>query len=415
MILFLIAWRNLWRNKLRTLLTALTVALGLALLLISLGLGDGAHKQMIESAVRMGSGHVVIQSSGYQQRGGLERALTSDQVDQVLQWLEQARAEGVPILATSQRTFASGLASSADGSAGVQIIGVQPSVEKSASLFPDRLAEGEFLHDSDENRVLVGRGVARKLELGLGGRMVLMAQAAGTSEIQSRLVRVQGILETGQEELDQILVLAPLATCQEFFHLPGRLHQVAVLLDDYGYSEELARQGGQALAGLEVLSWRSALPELDDFIRVDDGGNYVFYTFLFLLIGFMVLNTLLMSVLERRREFSLLDALGLPAARRFILVLLEALFIALLASLAGFALAYPLHLYFERHGLPLDAFNMSEFSAAGVAFEPVMYSDLSVWRILQSVTAIVAMTLLLSFFPALRAARQGNVKLLGSE
>ncbi|MEE8585247.1 MAG: FtsX-like permease family protein, partial [Acidobacteriota bacterium] len=198
-------------------------------------------------------------------------------------------------------------------------------------------------------------------------------------------------------------------------HLQGRLHQVAVLLDDSGLSEELAEQGQQALTGLEVLSWRRALPELDDFIRVDDGANYVFHTFLFLLIGFMVLNTLLMSVLERRREFSLLDALGFAASRRFALVLLEAFFIALLASLGGFAMAYPLHLYLERHGLPLDAFNMSEFSAAGVAFEPVMYSDLSAWRILQSVTAIMAMTLLLALLPALRAARRGNVKLLGSD
>ena len=64
-IVWKIAWRNLWRKPRRTILTVITISLGLALLLISLGLGDGSHNQMIESAVHMGSGHVLVQQKGY--------------------------------------------------------------------------------------------------------------------------------------------------------------------------------------------------------------------------------------------------------------------------------------------------------------------------------------------------------------
>ncbi|HSR68082.1 MAG TPA: ABC transporter permease [Acidobacteriota bacterium] len=444
-----IAWRNLWRNTRRTLLTALTVALGLALLLVSLGLGDGAHQQMIESAVRMGSGHVLVQADGYQAIGGIERTLREAEADEARRRIEAAG--DFPVTAVTTRIFASGLASSADGSTGVQIIGVEPGGERAGSNFPKKIIEGQFLDEGDDNLVVIGRGVARKLELEVGDKLVLMAQAADTSEVQSRLVRVKGILGTGQDQYDQIIVLLPLSEAQRFFNLPGQVHQLAVILESSHTSEELARALRQSLAsdrqaaeqpsagsppttasaatqeqldaegfrrgGVEVLNWRQALPELEEFIRVDDGGNYVFHVFLFLLIGFMVLNTLLMSVLERRREFTLLSALGLPPAQRFTMVLLEAALIGALASAAGLALGWSAHKYFEVYGLPLAALMDIEEGAtvAGVAFDPVMYSYLSPERIFLSILWIFVMTLILAVMPAWRAARAADVQLLGRD
>ncbi|HSR50524.1 MAG TPA: ABC transporter permease [Acidobacteriota bacterium] len=442
-----IAWRNLWRNTRRTLLTALTVSLGLALLLVSLGLGDGAHQQMIESAVRMGSGHVIVQADGYQAVGGIERTLSQAEVDRARRQIKQAG--DFPVVGVTTRIFASGLASSADGSTGVQIIGVEPQGERDSSDFPDKIVEGQFLAPGDESRVVIGRGVARKLELDVGDKLVLMAQAAHTSDVQSRLVRVKGILGTGQDEFDQIIVLLPLSEAQRFFNLPGQVHQLAVVLESSHTSEELAQDLRQALTGhrraqsprptapqvaaaagpqedrdaegyrrdgVEVLQWRQALPELQEFIRVDDGGNYVFHVFLFLLIGFMVLNTLLMSVLERRREFTLLSALGLPPAQRFAMVLFEAALIGALASAAGLALGWSAHKYFEVYGLPLDALmDMEGATVAGVAFDPVMHSYLSAERILWSIFWIFLMTLVLALMPAWRAARAADVQLLGRD
>ncbi len=412
-ILITIAWRNLWRNTRRTVLTAVTVALGLALLLIFLGLGDGGHKQMIESAVRMGAGNVVIQSLGYQQFGGLERTLDEEQRRAVLRWLSREK-DGFSIEQVVSRTFSSALASSADGAAGVQIIGIEPGPETSASRFVDKVDDGEFLTDGDRNEALIGTGVARKLELEIGDKLVLMAQGVGTSEIQSRLVRVKGILRTGQDEFDQILVLLPLGTSQEFLNLTGRVHHVAVVLENFEESEALAKLGKTAFGQLEVLSWQEALPDLRDFIVVDDGGNYVFHLFLFLLIGFMVLETLLMSVLERQREFSLLDALGLSPPARFVMVLLEAFFIAVLSSALGLALGYAGHYYLATRGLPLNVFDLGEATIVGVAFDPIMRSYLTGARVVQAIAVVFGLTLVLSFFPAWKAARKGEVGILGS-
>ncbi|MEE8348573.1 MAG: ABC transporter permease [Acidobacteriota bacterium] len=412
LIVLKIAWRNLWRKPLRTLLTVVTISLGLAVLLIFLGIGDGGHYQMIESAVRMGAGHVVIQKRDYYARGGIDRFLDRTEKKRAQEWVREME-ELFPIQYALSRTYASGLASSADGSAGVLMIGIQPKSEREASRFDDKLIQGEFLDATSHNQVILGEGVARKLALEVGEKLVLMAQAAGSPEIQSLLVRVKGILRTGLEDSDQTLILLPLATAQSFLNLGEGIHQIALLMDNSGPSFEVAAKGKERLPSMEVLSWSETMPELVDFIRIDDGGNYIMNIVLFLLIAFTVLNTLLMSVLERGREFALLHALGLTPNKRFFMVLFEATFIAALSALLGFGIGYGAHLYLHIHGLPLDLFYSGDLSVAGVTFDPVIYSDLSAARILSSLALVFLLTLVLALVPARRAARSGDIHLLG--
>ena len=414
-IILKLAWRNLGRNRRRTVLTVVTVALGLALLLVTLGLGDGSHLQMIDNAVRMGSGHVLIQSRGYHVHGGVQRVLEEGTRSRVRDWIGQVGHDS-PVRTVVERVFASGLASSADGSTGVRIIGAQPGPEHEASKFDDKLVEGEFLRSGARDQAVVGAGVARKLRIGLGAKFVVLSQASGSSELQSRLLRVRGILQTGLEDLDQRLVIIPLDVAQELLLLPGRVHQVAVFLEDVEAAGALARLGRTVLPGsTEALDWADAMPELTEFIRLDDAGNYLFNGIFLILIAFVVLNTLLMSALERKREYALLDALGLSPAGRFFMMFTEAVLLALLSTAAGLALGYGAHLYLESAGLPLETFYEGEgdLSAAGAVMDPVLYSRLSAGRLVASAAVIMMLTMVLALVPAWRAGRRVSVQLLG--
>lgn len=414
-IILKLAWRNLGRNRRRTVLTAGTVALGLALLLVTFGLGDGSHLQMIDNAVRMGSGHVLIQRQGYHDHGGVQRALATESLSRVRTWFEQEVFDG-SVQSLVERVFSTGLASSADGSTAVRIIGSQPGPENEASKFGERLVAGEFLSSGAGDQAVVGAGVARKLRVGLGSKFVVLSQASGSAELQSRLLRVHGILRTGMDELDQRLVIIPLAAAQELLLLPGQVHQVAVFVEDVEGAHGLARRGRMDLpASAEVLDWAEAMPELIEFIRMDNAGNYLFNGIFLLLIAFVVLNTLMMSALERRREYALLDALGLSPAGRFFMMFTEAVLLALFSTAAGLALGYGAHLYLESQGLPLDAFYEGEgdLSAAGAVMDPVLYSRLSAERLLVSASIIMFMTMILALVPAWRAGRRVSVQLLG--
>ncbi|MFB3906248.1 MAG: ABC transporter permease [Acidobacteriota bacterium] len=412
-IILTIAWRNLWRNRRRTVLTAGTVSLGLGLLLVFLGIGDGSHRQMIQGAVHLGAAHVAVQAPGYQTRGGIEQTLSRAQVQCVSSWVQSNR-QVLGVAFVLPRVFASGLASSADGATGVRLVGLEPGPEKEASSFDEKLVRGHFLTSTEESGAVIGEGVARKLELEPGEKFVLMAQAAGSAEIQSLLLRVAGIMRTGLEDFDQATVLMPLSTAQQLLRLGSSVHQVAIMLNQLDKSEEVAQLGkAQFSPDAEVLSWLELMPELRDFIRIDDGGSYVFNSLFFMIIAFLVANTLLMSVLERTHEFALLDALGFTPTRRFFLVIVEASWIAILSVAAGTALGYAGHLYFHHKGLPLDLFYSSDVSAGGAVIDPVIYSYLAWTRIAGAASLVFALTFLLALLPAWRGAKGQDAHLLG--
>jgi ABC-type lipoprotein release transport system permease subunit len=259
---------------------------------------------------------------------------------------------------------------------------------------------------------VIGRGVARVLRARPGGRVVVMAQGAGEGEIRSALFRVAGILETGLEEVDEALALAPLASVQDLLALGGGVHQVALILADQDQAAAVARAAARAFPELEALTWADADPQLAAFIKIDDGGTYVFDAIFFVLIGFMLLNTLLMAVLERRREIALLGALGLGAGRRLAMVLLEALMLGTVGIAAGLALGLAGHAYFAGHGLPLAWFTSQSFEAAGVMLDPVWYSVLTPARVGGAAGLVFVLTLTLSLIPARHAARPVDPNLL---
>jgi ABC-type lipoprotein release transport system permease subunit len=403
-----LAWRNLWRHPWRTILTGSGVALGLGLLLTMLGLGDGSHLQMIDAAVGMGSGHVLVQARGYQARRGVELAIPEDVARRVADW---ARRQD-DVVAVVPRAFASALLSSADGAVGAMLIGVDPPAEAPVSRFAARVREGRFVAAGDRGTAVVGSGVARVLHAGVGSRVVVMAQGAGERDVRSSLLRVVGVAHTGLDEIDRSLLLVPLGSAQELLALGGGVHQVALILRDQARSAPRAAAAGRVFPELEALTWADADPDVDTAIRLDDGGHYLFNAIFFVIIGFMVLNTLLMSVLERRRELALLGALGLTPARRWLMVMLEAAMLAGLAIVAGVALGAGVNAYFHVHGLPLAWFTDQPFESGGVLLDPVMYAHLTMRRVAGSAALVLALTVVLSLVAARHAARPVDPGLL---
>ncbi len=413
-LLLKMAWRNLWRSSRRTVLTASSMALGLALLLVFLGLGDGSHHQMIDAAVRLGSGHVVVQARGYQERRSVELTVGASTVAAVEEWasgaLDGASRIGLPV----RRVFGSGLLSSADGSSGVRVVGVEPDREATCSLFASKLTSGVFLKEGDLRGALLGQGLSRKLKARLGSRLVVMAQPAESTEFSSMMLRVRGVLRTGVDAFDESLLMTTLPAAQSLYGLADRVHQVAVILEHESLSGAWASNAREALPGVDVLSWDQADTEMARYVELDDAGNYLYNGIFFLVIAFMIFNTLLMSVLERRREFALLQALGVTPVAMFCLVMFEGVILALLGILAGLALGWPGHLYFKIYGLPLSVFTEQEFSVAGVVMDPILRSELSAGRVAGSMLVLLTLTCCLAIIPAWKAAARMDPKVLRS-
>jgi ABC-type lipoprotein release transport system permease subunit len=415
LLLVKIGWRNLWRNPRGTLLTALALGLGLTLLLISLGLLDGSHEQLVRNGVRFGTGHVVIQAQGYQETGSLELLLPARVVSTAGEFLHTESLKHV-LRGVSPRLLASGLLSSAANASGVSMMGVIPKEERAVSLIPQRIVEGKYLNDEQQSGVVIGADLARKLAVKIGAKVVLMTQAvppsdteatdAGGGEMQSTLLRVSGIFRTGIQAVDAHVIQVPLPEAQALLGVTDRVTQVAVLLEREGDSLLVARSLRKQLTGVpvEILPWRESMPALAQLFVLDDAFNYVMNGVVLAMVGLGILNTILMRVLGRRYEFGLCSALGLRPAQLGVMVIGESLALTAISLTLGLVLGLSANRYFTTAGLDLRWFFHSSLPTA-LVFDPIIYSRLSLTRIASSVGIVFLMATIISFYPALKAAR----------
>jgi len=413
LLLAKIGWRNLWRNPRGTLLTALALGLGLTLLLVSLGLLDGGHEQMVANGVRFGAGHVVIQAKGYQDSGSQELSLPSGVVSATREFL-QSDAMNRAVAGVSPRLLASGLLTSSVNADGVRVMGVVPKDERAVSLIPQRMVQGTYLADDQKTGVVLGVDLARKLGVKIGAKLVLMTQAvpqaaaASTDggEMQSTLLRVTGIFRTGIQAIDSHVVQVPLPEVQTLLGAPDGVNQIAVLLEREGDSLVVAQGLRKALASapVEILPWREAMPTLAQLFVLDDAFNYVMNGVVLAMVGLGILNTVLMRVLQRRFEFGLCSALGLRPMQLGLMIVGESLALTSISLAFGLVLGLSLQHFFATHGLDLRWFFKSSPPPA-LVFDPIIYARLSPMRIVSSIVIVFLTATIISIYPALKAAR----------
>jgi putative ABC transport system permease protein len=416
LLLVKISWRNLWRNPRGTALTALALGLGLALLLISLGLLDGGHEQTIADGVRFGPGHVVIQAKGYQDSSSDELLLPAEVVTKVQAFLQTAEMKKI-VRGVSPRLLATGLLSSSANSSGVRITGVIPQDEPAVSLIPERMVEGAYISSDKLSGVVIGDELARKLEVKVGSRVVLMTQAlrqptnatksgAGNA-MQSTLLRVSGIFRTGLQAVDANIIQVPLPAAQTLLGVAdGQVTQIALLLKQEGESPLVAAALRKQLVGdpVEVLTWRQSIPMLAQILGLDHAFNYIMNGVVLAMVGLGILNTILMRVLERRYEFGVCKALGLRPRQLAVMIVGESLALTAISLTLGLVLGLSVEHYFATSGLDLRWIFKAGLPPA-LVFDPILYSRLSSNRIVWSVSIVFAMATIISFYPAFKAAR----------
>ncbi len=408
LLLLRLSLRNTWRQARRSALTASAMTLGLALLMISRAIADGGHDQWIDDGVRLASGHVALQSPGFQASGSLSDRLEPAAVARA-EAAVRADAVAPLVRATAPRLQVSGLASSPGAAVPVAVQGVDPVREAAFSRLQEQLVEGQYLRGDDRLQAYVGIRLAERLGLRVGSRLVLTAQGA-SGEIADQLVRVRGIFRTGIPEMDEGLIQIPLTTARAWLGTPGSITTLAVLLHSSRRTDEAVRRLRAALqtpetgsGRIRVLPWQTASPELDSAVKIDDYGDYVFHGVLFGIIALAVLNAVLMSVLNRKREFGVLRALGLTRRETGAVVFAEGLLLTALSGAVGIALGFGITWIFWRHGLDFSSLLNGEFSVSGSIVNPVIVPEFRLAHVAQSLAFIFIVGVLASFYPARQA------------
>ena len=405
LLLVKIALRNVRRHARRSALTAAAMIVGLGLMVMSRALATGAHEGWVQSAVRLGSGHITIQGKGYQESSRLADRLAAHHAGQVKEILARpGTAERVVGLVG--RLTVEALAGSATSAVPVNVMGVDATAEAAFSELIDKLAEGRYLEAGDRLHAFIGVGLAERLDIGLGRRLILTAQD-GAGDIVGQLVRVVGLFRTGVQEIDEALVHIPRETAASWLGVGDDLTSVGVLL---GSSRDVdpvlqALRDGLDEPAIEILGWREALPELDAAVRLDDYGDHLFHGILLTIVALAIVNTILLSVLYRTREFGVLGALGLTRRETGLVVFSEGVFLTTISGMIGAAAGLGITWLLFRNGLDLSFALDSDLSMSGVLIDPVIVPEFHVDQVIRSIIYVAVIGVLSSLYPAWYATR----------
>jgi len=406
LLILRLALRNVRRQARRSILTGVAMVLGLALLVFTRSLGDGAHETWITSGVRLASGHVAVMSRDYLPRRAIEDRLPAWAAQAALGAL--ARPDLAPLVeSAAPRLELRALASSPRGAAPVMVYGVDPALEPAFSRLDTRLVDGRTLAVGDRLQAYVGVGLARRLRLEVGDRLVLTAQGAD-SAMADQLVRVAGTFRSGLPDVDDGVVHIPLATAQSWVGVGDDVSMVAVLLHGSRGTPRVVALLTAAMdsdPSVAAQPWQTTTPELDSAVRIDDYGNYVFHFVLLLIVALAIVNTILMAVLARTRELGILRALGLQRRDTATLVVVEGTVLTTVAGLIGAGLGLAVTFGIFGGGLDFSVFYSGEMTAAGAIIDPVMVPLFRLDHMLQNVAWIVFIGLVASLYPAWRATR----------
>ena len=394
-ITFRLAWRNLWRRKRRTWLTVGAMVFSNILLVFMISLQIGMYGMMISNTLRAQTGHLQVQAAGYKDDHKMRQVVLN------VKRLAVELRKGLATDEVAARASAFALISSADRSYGLQITGVEPEFEARISSLPGLIKDGRFLNDTSAEEIVIGRVLARNLQVKVGDELTFIGSGLDGS-FAAGVAAVIGIFESGMPDMDRGFAEVPLGFFQDVFAMDDAGHAVVIMAPGL-------IQVGATLARTEALlpekenlvvhDWDALLPGLKQAIQADFTSAWFMYGILIVLVAFSVLNTQLMSVLERTKEFGIIMSLGVTPGRLGRLVLLETAFIGTVGLILGVLLGWTLLLWLGYYGFSYPGM---EEMAGKFNLPSRIYPQVSFIGLLFGPMVILVSSVIASLYPAVR-------------
>ncbi len=394
-------WRNLWRNKLRTSIQLIAIAGGICLVTFFANLQKGAWDKVVNDGVASGSGHVALYHPHYL----LERKI--EQFFPIPGLLDKL-AKIPSVTAVYPRLYIPGLARSSHESRAALVLGIDIEREKLKNPILDskRIFKGELPLGAKRDLAFIGKKLAANLQVDVGNKIVLMFQDIN-GKIASKLFRISGIFRSGVPQMDGSFIFVDREVLAEAVGKPNIAHEVAMIAGNPNLmSEILAGVSTPEILpnGAKAFPWQEAMPELAGAVKMDYFQLMIFLAMIYSVVGIGAINTLLMSVMERTREFGLFRAIGLNSSQIRNIIFFEAACLALAGIALGLFLSFWLSLYTWSHGLDFTKM-MGDMEVAGILIDPVVHSGWDFKSALFMASLMVILVLLGSIYPAHRALK----------
>ncbi len=394
-----LAWRNIWRHRRRTVIIALAMGLSLGMMMFYDGLMDGFNDAIAGNAVRVLGGNVQVHAAGYREKVDSNPLLPLTDDSAVV----QAALAQPDVIAAGRRIQTGGLVSNSEGAFSLSIIGIEPEAEAPVSLIAEHIVDGRYLEATDEDSILVGKGLADALVLNVGDRIMMVGSDVHKQNRQ-RTMTVIGIYDIGIPSMEKGTLYISLAEAQTLFGLPGQSTEVQITLKKVGTETKVVNALSAALPGYEVESWSNNYPELGNAVGRKNIVMDIFSVIIVVIAGIGILNLLMMAIYERTREIGLLGAMGLKPREVAAIFIMEGMLIGFVGVIAGVIMGLGINLSLMQVGMDYSQFaGITDYMAL---ISGKVYPTLGVSKLGMRVAIMLIVAALAALIPAIFASRR---------
>jgi ABC-type lipoprotein release transport system permease subunit len=392
------AVRTLGRNVRRTILSVVGIGVGVAITIFMTAFMRGSTQMRVRAIAESGFGHLTVANADWN--------VSRDDDLRLVNWSDELKAvRAVPgVKSAAPRSYATALLAFGTEVAGVEMLGVEPAAEQQLSRLARAVSKGRYLEDGDSGAAVVGSTIVDRLDVDLDDDLLVTVVDAD-GEMEYAMLRIVGIIDTGSREMDATICHVMLADVGRLTKLPGA-GEISVMLDDPLQLTEMQRRVKEVIPqGDDVLTWIQVVPSQGGDYASDTGFMNMLAGTVMVVVVLGIAGAQLTAILERKREFAVLIALGMKSFQIVLLIALEAVVLAVLGGAAGLLLAWgPVH-HTATVGLNFAAALGNDLSVSGVLFEPVIYSIPGPWVVPHAFLVALASTLIAGIYPALYALR----------
>jgi len=342
-----ISWRNIWRNKLRSLVVIFSIVFGLLGGIIIIAMSYGLNEERMNNAVDTYLSHIQIHNILFSEDYNIKHTINNIDI------IEKAINEDERVVSYSKRIVLNGMLSNSNGSYGIQVKGVDPEEEVKVTNTYEKIIDGQYFKSKRDNTIIVGKKLADKLNLNLKSKVVITFQDENY-DLTSLLYRVEGIFRSGNSRYDEMNVFVKNKSIIK--NLPGfkGYHEMPILLNDIDLRGEVKKDLIPLSSDNIVEGWDDISKELAYANEMLSAVLYIFMMIILSGLSFGVVNTMLMAILERRKEIGMLMSIGMNRYKIFMMISFETIFLSLIALPFGLLTSYMIVDYYSVVGIDLS-------------------------------------------------------------
>jgi ABC-type lipoprotein release transport system permease subunit len=392
-----IAWRNVWRNKMRSSVVFASIVMGVWAGLFTVSLTIGMMDQQKRTILNTQTSHLKIHTDAYVKDEKLVNRIPSEKITS----LESALNNDERIKAFTFRTVSDGTVSNAHGFSNLKIVGVDPTTEQKVTTIAERLDSGFYFQEYKNNPVLVGRGLIGDLNLDVGKSVNLNFMSIDTLSVSIGF-KVEGIFNSGSGMNDKGIVYVERSTLNELLGTDDYIHEVAIMCHNLEEASVVADAFNASFPELEARTWVQLSPQLAYQDEMMTTSILIILVIIIFALAFGILNTMLMAVLERKRELGMLLCVGMNKFKVFMMIMFETIFLSFAAAPIGLLLSWITVSYFGKYGLNLGSVEDAMYQ---FGYDTMVYTKLEPLIYVSIAAMIIVAAIISSIIPARKALK----------